>query len=184
MFEKIFMNTCLRLLLPALLLSASAPVAMAQTVPEEYRVFDDLVLYRGAPLAFADPGTFVILGQGYAKDYDHVYLDGQILRYVDPATFRLKLPRCGSGEHGPGRYGLRNRGYFKTSHDVLFNGKKIEGASVSSFEVLEGGYARDAFSVYFLGRKIDASRSSFRYLGDGYAEDAFDTYYLGRKVDE
>lgn len=184
MFEKILLNSGLRLMLPVLLLSASASVAMAQAGREDYMVFDDVVLYRGAPLGFADPETFVVLGQGYAKDYDHVYLDGQILRHVDPVTFRLKRPRYGYGEYEypPERYELRKSGYYKTSHDVLFNGKKIEGASASSFEVLRGGYARDAFSIYFQGRKIDASSSSFRYLGDGYAADAFDVYYFGQKI--
>lgn len=44
-------------------------------------------------------------------------------------------------------------------------------------------YGKDAFDVYYMGKKVNgASSSSFRVLKDGYAEDAFDTYYRGRVV--
>lgn len=186
MFEKVLENRCLRLFLPILLLSGSASVAMAQIGRKDYTVYDDVVLYRGMPLDAADPDTFVMLGHGYAKDADHVYLDGQILRYVDPLTFRLKRPLYVYDEYDeedPRGYMPRDEGYVTTSNTVLFNGRIIEGVSVSSFEVLQGGYARDAFQVYFRGRKIDAGSSSFRYLGDGYAADSFNVFFFGHKME-
>ena len=51
-----------------------------------------------------------------------------------------------------------------------------------SFECLGWGYAKDSFSVYWNGEKIDAKALSFKVSRDGYAEDAFNTYYRGRKI--
>ena len=193
--KNIFSNNFFRLFLAVFILFFSSIVAKAQLGRDDYSIYGDVVSYRGIPIEAADPITFVVLGYGYAKDYYNVYIDGQILRYVDPASFRLKVPPYHSNgniefypeidgrQTCPDIYGRQNYGYVKTSNAVLFNGRKIEGASVSSFEILQGGYARDAFNVYFFGRKTDASGFSFKYLGDGYAEDAFNVYYNGRKIE-
>ena len=110
-------------------------------------------------------------------------------------TFRLKVP--GSVYQGgyPGDYSddypvnprdeydpYYNEGYVVTSNAVLYNGRKISDRA-SSFKDLGWGYGKDAFEVYYMGRKInDARSSSFKVLKDGYAEDAFDTYYRGKVV--
>lgn len=61
----------------------------------------------------------------------------------------------------------------------------MEGAAVLSFEYLGDGYARDAWTVFYNGRKMaDAAVLSFRILGDGYARDAWNTYHCGRKIDD
>lgn len=72
--------------------------------------------------------------------------------------------------------------YIVTSNAVLYNGEKISD-SPSSFKDLGWGYGKDAFDVYYMGKKVNgASTTSFKVLKDGYAEDAFDTYYRGRVV--
>lgn len=49
--------------------------------------------------------------------------------------------------------------------------------------MLGDGYARDNWTVYFDGVKIDdASLGSFKVLRDGYARDNWNRYYLGRKL--
>lgn len=74
------------------------------------------------------------------------------------------------------------RGYAKDAFSVYYRGKKTD-AAVKSFRVLKNGYAKDAFSVYYKGKKIkEASPLKFRVLKDGYAEDAFNTYYKGKRV--
>ena len=145
------------------------------------------VFYGRQPVMGIDYRTFIDLGYGYAKDRYNVYFEGQILPYVDPATFRLKVP----GRVYPGDYPVDpsdeydpyyNEGYVVTSNAVLYNGRKISERP-SSFKDLGWGYAKDVFDVYYLGEKIeDARSSSFKVLKDGYAEDAFDTYYRGRVV--
>ena len=50
------------------------------------------VFYGRQPVMGIDIRTFVDLGYGYAKDRYNVYFEGQILPFVDPMTFRLKVP--------------------------------------------------------------------------------------------
>ena len=73
--------------------------------------------------------------------------------------------------------------YAKDSFKVFYNGVLIEGASASSFEILEDGYARDRFYAYYRGEKI-ANSSGLEYLGKGYAKDRFSVYYKGVKIRE
>lgn len=148
------------------------------------------VYFCDTPISDADIRTFRDLGYGYAKDNRHVYLYGEILLYVDPATFRVsrQYGPDGGHNHRPGDDypypDTRKRGYLISNFDVFYNGKKVEDASAQSFEVLKDGYAKDAFNVYWNGKKIqDASSHSFEVLRDGYAKDAFNTYYLGKRID-
>ena len=74
-------------------------------------------------------------------------------------------------------------GYAKDSFSVFYHGRKID-ASAGSFKLLDGGYAKDAFTVFYFGKKVDgASAGTFKYTGDGYAKDAFNDYYRGRKLE-
>ncbi|MFQ7387519.1 MAG: DKNYY domain-containing protein [Alistipes sp.] len=46
--------------------------------------------------------------------------------------------------------------------DGVFQGRKVGGASASSFENIGKGYGKDAWSVYYRGEKIDgASPATF-----------------------
>lgn len=75
-------------------------------------------------------------------------------------------------------------GYAKDPWSVYFAGRKVEGASATSFEVLNDGYAKDPWSIYFAGRKIEgASATTFNVLGDGYAKDPWNVYYMGQKLE-
>lgn len=161
----------------------------------DYRIERNHVYYRQQQLPDADVRTFVDLGCGYAKDSRSVYMEGRVLPYVDPATFRLKgqdgrYDRYDSyygGEHGSHQGNRDSDAYLAgryrvTTHDVFYDNMKTE-ANPRSFQELGGGYAKDAFDVYYCGLKVkDAFASRFVYLGDGYAEDAFNTYYRGKKV--
>ena len=64
-------------------------VAGAQT-NDGYFVGKNYVSYCDSLMSGADAATFVDLGHGYAKDKSHVYKDGGILSFVDPATFAVK----------------------------------------------------------------------------------------------
>ena len=130
----------------------------------------------------ADPWSFEDLGYGYAKDRNNVYLNGRVLENVDPSSFRLKV-QSGRRKHGKGQVDEPvRRGYFKTKMNVYYGEKKLD-AMASSFKELGGGYAKDAFNVYYCGEKVEgAMASSFKYTGDGYGEDSFDAYFRGRKL--
>ena len=53
-------------------------------------------------------------------------------------------------------------GAFTPKMTVFFQGRKVGGASASSFENIGKGYGKDAWSVYYRGEKIDgASPATF-----------------------
>ena len=165
---------------------------------DSYAIRYGRVYFENNELHGADARSFRDLGYGYGKDRYHVYMYGRVLPYVDPSSFRVSKryepdyipgnPHTGPGNGGPG-YGDRpgsgrpdESGYRVTTHDVLYNGRKISGASASSFRDLGYGYGKDSFSVFYCGKELrDAMASTFKVLGWGYAKDSFNVYY-GSKV--
>jgi hypothetical protein len=66
---------------------------------------------------------------------------------------------------------------------VAYHGRKID-ATAATFKLLEGGYAKDSFNVFYYGKRVEgASPASFKYTGNGNAKDAFSDYYRGRKLE-
>ena len=134
-------NSSFRLLLAAVCLMFALQVS-SQRRHTDYQVIENVVLYRGTPLLTADPYSFVDLGYGYAKDANHVYYLGEVLKYVDPYSFRLKRMSPHDGYRPYDSPFYHSRGYKIMSNVVLFNGHKVYDASVNSFRDLGGGYAK------------------------------------------
>lgn len=150
---------------------------------QRYEVDRGRIYFGNELLMQADARSFVDLGYGYAKDLYNVYMNGRVLENVDPSTFRLK-GYSGRRNHDQEREepAAHHRGYYKTKWNVYYGDKKLD-ATASSFKELGGGYAKDAFNVYYCGEKVEGAwASSFKYTGDGYAEDTFDVYYRGKKL--
>ena len=201
-------NTVRKVMMAATMFLSFATTMSAQVYQSLYAVRGSKALYDGKEIRQADVHTFQILGYGYAKDRYNVYLDGQVLRFVDPQTFRLHGnpnqpggPAGGNqplGEVQPGRghdhetaghghggsyydngYGYQPS-YMVNRNDVYFNGKLIRDASGSSFKDLGDGYGKDAFRAYYYGERIpEASGSTFKVLTDGYSRDSFRAFYRG-----
>ena len=116
---------------------------------QSYEVDRGRVFFERKPIPYADARTFVDLGCGYAKDCENVYLDGRVLEYVDPATFRLKSHSKSHYrepmEHRD--YDRRHEGYYKSDFNVYYDGKKID-ATAATFKEIGEGYAKDSFSVF------------------------------------
>ena len=56
----------------------------------------------------------------------------------------------------------RHGAYSKDNWTVYYEGRKVKGASASSFTDLGGGYGKDDWTVFYRGRKVEgASASSF-----------------------
>ena len=118
-------------------------------------------------------------------------LPGGMLRSGDvraAETFAVQPPRRDhranphANCHGE-RYEDRRGRYTKDSWSVYYRGRKVEGASVSSFADLGGGYGKDPWKVVYQGREVPgASSSSFEELGWGYARDAWKVYYCGEVI--
>lgn len=67
---------------------------------------------------------------------------------------------------------------YKYKKDVILQKNNRE-----KLTSLGGDYAKDNWSVYYRGKKIeDASASSFKYLEDGYAKDNWNLFYRGKKT--
>jgi len=149
---------------------------------QRYETDHGRVYYGNELLMHADARSFIDLGCGYAKDRHNVYMDGRVLENVDPSTFRLKDRRTWRHHEQNTEEHQAPRGYFKTNMNVYYGDKKIN-AVAATFEELGGGYAKDAFTVYYCGEVVKgAMASSFRYTGNGYGQDTFDAYYRGKKI--
>ena len=149
------------------------------------------VYMYGRVLPYVDPSSFRV-----SKRYEPVYIPGN--PHTGPGNgnrpgnggpgYGDRPGNGGPGIGGPG-YGDRpgsgrpdESGYRVTTHDVLYNGRKVSGASASSFRDLGYGYGKDSFSVFYCGKELrDAMASTFKVLGWGYAKDSFNVYY-GSKV--
>ena len=57
------------------------------------------------------------------------------------------------GERYEERHEDRRGGYTKDSWSVYYRGRKVEGASASSFADLGGGYGKDNWKVFYEGRE-------------------------------
>lgn len=199
------MNTFVKSMMMTMVLMSLSMTINAQRYQSRYEVRNNTVRYEDRVIANADAASFQILGNGYAKDRNNVYLDGQVLRYVDPYTFRLIGGGNGNATAGEvvggrghdteGYYDNRNHNndhngrrpfnprYVISSFDVYFDGRKVDGAFASSFKDMGNGYGKDSFSVYYYGEKLPGSNSNtFKILEDGYAKDSFTVYFYGEKT--
>lgn len=163
-----------------------ATALSAQNYTPEYSVRGGVTYYHNRPMRYTDVHTFTILGHGYAKDRFNVYLNGQILAYVDPVFFRLKASdhQPFPGDEPPFEEPYVTTDYFKTSNAVFFRGRKIKNADADSFQDLGDGYARDTFRAFFMGEQMTGVNSdALQTLGQGYAKDIFRVYYFGRRIE-
>jgi hypothetical protein len=74
------------------------------------------------------PQTFVSLGLGYAKDIDHVYLEGRRIKGADPTSWRML-----------------NRLYSRDKKHIFYFTDKVIDADPETFEVILGPNEDDLF---------------------------------------
>lgn len=74
-------------------------------------------------------------------------------------------------------------GYARDNRYVYYQNKKLSGANLETFRVLEQDYARDNQYIYFRGNKIwGVDNSSFKILGGGYSTDDKWLFFEHRKT--
>lgn len=119
----------------------------------------------------ADPATFQVLKNGYARDKEYVYYgDSKFANDPDDSFMLLKPP------------------YSKTNKAVFLNNDVISGALPDSFEILSLGYAKDEQSIFYRDRKVNgADTVTFKVLGRGLSSDDRDygssPYYYAKDKD-
>ena len=78
----------------------------------------------------------------------------------------------------------RHGAYSKDNWTVYYEGRKVKGASATSFAELGGGNGKEDWTVFYRGRKVDgASASSFESLGNGMGKDIWLSYLYGERYD-
>lgn len=192
---------------------AVAMAGYAQSSSDGYFIGKNFISYNDSLMSEADVPSFSIMSHGYAKDNRHVYLNGKVLEYADPATFSL-TDRTGS--EGPktedatqnARPAATERGkaqdngktsvldivlgtdngtskYAVNGTVVTYEGKVIKKSDAASFKYVGGEYAADKHHAYYKGHILgDAwGIGLFTYKGNGYATDGVHWYCNGKPVD-
>lgn len=175
--------------------------------PVSFHAFDQTyardtstVYVDGRPLPGADAGSFELLNRpGFAKDAHHVYQRDRRLS-DDPAHFELldgELSKDSAAVYwsdgavlsdDPAHFAIVSNAdhylFTKDATTVHVNGNPIDGADPSTFEVLQGAYARDNDRVYYFTDQIaGADLASFRVLDGPYAADATRVYWMGKPIE-
>lgn len=144
------------------------------------------VYFEGKPLKRADPLTFTVLSELYARDAAGLFCRaGNVSAIVDPATFEV-LDR---GWYEASRGYIQYAGYARDSRNVYFAERYspprvVRGADAATFVSLGFAYGRDAKQVYLQTKAIrGAMPESFELLNALYSRDAQHVYYCGRLIE-
>lgn len=118
----------------------------------------------------ADMQTFMVLGEGWAKDANHVWHDDEIVKNTDVKSFHIN-------EHGVAMD--KNRVYIHdSSNDEDYIRPSHSGIDVETAEyfvyrlgALQDEWMRDKDFVYHNDRRIDVDRNSFEIYGEDWFVD-------------
>ena len=176
---------------------------------------DDKVIYvmdgnffqiGGTNIEGADPDTFDVIDQSYAKDINNIYYNGKPVAGADPGSVKLVASELNEKS--------ADSGYIISNGKVFCYGEVIEGADPTSFSYLLGSYAMDKDYLYYYidikiprkttptamsnaneryirhgeqvlyqGEVISNDANSFKIISDEYAKDAFHVYSHGEIVE-
>ena len=190
----------------AMTIAAGAQTHGGYFVGKNYVSYCDSLMNRAAAV------TFIDLGHGYAKDKSHVYKDGGILSFVDPATFAVKDGAVAAEKTKKDKAATADKRQEAVSSDsddgntlldhilgtdepgnryaidgqtVTYNGNTVKGADAATFKYVGGDYAADKHHGYYKGRILkDAWGTGYlRYKGNGTAYDGVHYYSNGLPVD-
>ena len=188
-------------------------------ISNQYYLQADKVIYvldgnffqvGGKDIDGADPDTFEVIDQSYAKDIYNVYYNGRPVVGANPSSVTLVtselIPELSEDS--------ANSGYLISDGKVFCYGEVIEGADPASFSYLLGSYAMDKDYLYYYinikiprtatptamlnanasyirhgeqviyqGKVVSNEASSFNIINDEYAVDALHVYSHGEIVE-
>jgi hypothetical protein len=119
-------------------------------ISNQYYRQDDKVIYvlegnffqvGGRTIEGADPETFEVIDQSYAKDINNLYYDGRLVVGANPSSVLPVTSEFNSDS--------ANSGYLISDGKVFCYGELIEGADPESFSYLLGAYAMDKDYLYY-----------------------------------
>ena len=189
--------------------------AYDSNVSNQYYLQDGKVIYvldgnffqiGGTEIEGADPDSFSVIDQSYAKDINNIYYDGKPVAGANPNSVALVTSELPEGS--------ANSGYLISDGKVFCYGEIIEGADPTSFSYLLGSYAMDKDYLYyyidikiprkatptaipnanagyirhgeqviFHGVVISDEANDFKIISDEYAVDASHVYSHGEIVE-
>ncbi len=143
--------------------------------------------------ACKNPGAFMLLPDGYAKDDRHVYHAQVVVKKADVKSFAV----LGDGYARDDRhifwreqclpcraqaFQIWGDGYAGDGRQAFYNGALLD-ADGAAFTPLGDSYAGDGARIFGQGRLLDAAPQSFTLLGDGYAGDGQTVFWGSRPLD-
>ena len=154
----------------------------------------DTCVWWGYKIIDADPKSFCMWDGYFAKDKDHVFHYGKILRGADAATFDYSDEGFGWDKEkiylgdltitgmDPHSFRILGGKYMKDKSQVLFYTTFIKGADAPSFELVDNvgthwPYAKDKKRVYREGKALDADPKTFTIIGHHCSKDAAHVFY-------
>lgn len=123
-----------------------------------------------AKIEGADPATYEVVGQQYAKDKNHAYAYDSVIEGADPATFEL-VP------------GDANNSFIWTRDEnhVYYRGRVIAGADPRTFKVYNFEFGTDAKNLFFRNTLVPgADVTTFEIIHaqhPSYAKDSKQVYF-------
>ncbi len=152
-------------------------VAYNSKLSNQYYQQDGKVIYvldgnffqvGGKEVAGADPDSFTVINQYYAKDRHHVYYNGQPVAGASPDPAKAI-----------------DADYLVSNGKVFGYGKQIEGADADSFSYLYGAYSMDKDYLYhYIDTKIPRTAVPAAISGghDRYIRHGEQVLYLGEVI--
>ena len=131
------------------------------------------VFYLDKKLIDADVKTFQVIGEVNGKDKKYIYNYDEKME-INPKDFKL----------------YRNKDkllYFRNNGKLYIGGSFLEVEYVqdlNSFEVIDQGYSKDKYNIYYAGTPIyDVDKSTFQVImPDYYAKDKNNVYSGSDKI--
>ncbi len=144
---------------------------------------DDVYWFDDFKLEDVDVDTFEIIAVNtFARDKNHIYGGGDIIKEVDYNTFEPlhcapKYTNCNLGDMG----------FAKDKNNVYFLGQVLEGADAETFRVMHN-FSADRNNIYDNGarsiilKNLDAE--TFDVLEEDIVKDKNGTYEVSEKFDD
>jgi len=160
-------------------------------VSNQYYLQDDKVIYvldgnffqiGGKDIEGADPATFDVIDQSYAKDINNIYYNGKPVAGANPSSVTLVASGLMSELVSELNENSANSGYLISDGKVFCYGEVIEGADPTSFSYLLGSYAMDKdYLYYYIDIKIPrkATPTAMPNANAGYIRHGEQVIYHG-----
>ena len=160
--------------------------AYDSSVSNQYYLQDGKVIYvldgnffqiGGTEIEGADPDSFSVIDQSYAKDINNIYYDGKPVAGANPNSVALVTSELPEGS--------ANSGYLISDGKVFCYGEIIEGADPTSFSYLLGSYAMDKdYLYYYIDIKIPrkATPTAIPNANAGYIRHGEQVIYNGEVI--